>query len=186
MTTNQKNIEYKKRQVVNLLPVSGQMSDVRCQHNRGFGMVEMVIGAAVMSTALLGISSFFQVALRESSLTQASLQGDYLLEEGMEAVKIFRDMSYTNNFIKISTTTNYYFAWSGTNWATTTTNSFIDGKFERKLTFADVKRDANSDIAVAGTYDPDIKHVTVSVAWNSPLGTTTHSIQTYVTNIFNN
>lgn len=152
----------------------------------GFGMVEMVIGAAVLSTSLLGISSFFQTALRASSLTQASLQGDYLLEEGMESVKIFRDLSYTNNFFKMSTTTNYYFTWSGTNWATTTVNTFVDGKFERKFTLADVKRDVNSDIAGAGTYDPDIKLVTVSVAWGSPLGTTTRSIQTYVTNIFNN
>lgn len=153
---------------------------------RGFGMVEMVIGAAVLSVSLLGISSFFQTALRASGTTQAAIQGDYLLEEGMEATKIFRDLSYTNNFFKMSTTTTYYFSWSGTNWATTTMNTFIDGKFERKFTLADVKRDVNSDIAAAGTYDPDIKRVTVTVSWRGPTSTTTHSIQTYITNIFNN
>ena len=152
----------------------------------GFGVVEMLIGAAVLSVSLLGIANFFQTALRASGTTQAAVQGDYLLEEGVETTKIFRDLSYTNNFIKISTTTNYYFAWSGTNWATTTTNTFIDGKFERKLTFTDVKRDVNSDISSSGTYDPDTKLVTVSVAWAGPSGTTTHSIQTYVTNIFSN
>lgn len=152
----------------------------------GFGMIEMVIGAAVLSVSLLAISGFFQTALRASGTTQAAIQGDYLLEEGMEATKIFRDLSYANNFLKMSTTTTYYFSWSGTNWATTTVNTFIDGKFERKLTFTDVKRDVNSDIAATGTYDPDIKMVTVSVAWSGPLGTTTHTIQTYITNIFNN
>lgn len=153
----------------------------------GFGLIEMIVGAAVLSSSLLGISTFFQLALRTSGTTQAMFQGDYLLEEGMEAMKIFRDLSYTNNFQKMSTTTTYYFSWNGTNWATTTANTFIDGKFERKFTLTDVKRDANSDIATSGTYDPDIKLVTVSVAWNSPLiGTTTRSIQAYITNIFNN
>lgn len=162
------------------------MKNIQYSTPRGFGMIEMLIGSAVLSVALLGISNFFQTALRASGTTQSAIQGDYLLEEGVEAIKIFRDLSYTNNFFKISTTTTYYFSWSGTNWATTTVNTFIDGKFERKFTIADVKRDANSDIASLGTYDPDIKLATVSVAWGSPTGTTTHSIQTYVTNIFNN
>ncbi len=154
--------------------------------SRGFGMVEMLVGAAVLSVSLLGISYFFQTTLRASGVTQSAIQGDYLLEEGVEATKIFRDMSYTNNFMKMSTTTTYYFAWNGTNWATTTTNTLIDGKFERKFTLTDVKRDLNNDIATTGTYDPDIKLVTVSVAWSGSLGTTTRTIQTYVTNIFNN
>ncbi|OIO30945.1 hypothetical protein AUJ77_01230 [Candidatus Nomurabacteria bacterium CG1_02_43_90] len=146
----------------------------------------MLVGAAVLSVSLLGISYFFQTTLRASGVTQSAIQGDYLLEEGVEATKIFRDMSYTNNFMKMSTTTTYYFAWNGTNWATTTTNTLIDGKFERKFTLTDVKRDLNNDIATTGTYDPDIKLVTVSVAWSGSLGTTTRTIQTYVTNIFNN
>ncbi|MBI5400652.1 MAG: hypothetical protein HZB12_00845 [Candidatus Yonathbacteria bacterium] len=149
-------------------------------------MVEMLIGASIFSIALFSISNFFQQALRASKTTQSTVQGDYLLEEGMEAAKIFRDLSYTNNFRNMSTTTTYYFSWNGTNWATTTTNTFIDGKFERKFTLADVKRDVNQDIASSGTYDPDIKLVTVSVAWHDITGTTTHSIQTYVLNLFNN
>lgn len=149
-------------------------------------MVEMLVGAAVLSVSLLSISSFFQTTLRASGVTQTAIQGDYLLEEGVEVTKIFRDTSYMNNFMKMSTTTTYYFVWNGTNWATTTTNTLIDGKFERNFTLTDVKRDVNNDIASTGTYDPDIKLVTVSVIWNGPLGTTTRSIQTYVTNIFNN
>lgn len=152
----------------------------------GFGLVEMIIGAAILSVSLLSISRFFQATNRASSLTKSSIQGDYLLEEGVEAVKLLRDAGYENNILKISTTTPHYFLWNGTNWATTTVDMFIDGKFERKFTLADVKRDVNSDIATTGTYDPDIKLVTVSVSWRDPVGTTTRSIQTYITNIFNN
>lgn len=155
---------------------------------KGFGLIEVVIGSAVLSVALFGISGFFHTVLKASGITESAVQGDYLLEEGIEITKIFRDMSYTGNFKNMSTSTTYYFSWNGTNWATTTTNTIIDGKFERKFTLADVKRDSISkDISPSGVFDPDAKLVTVSVAWWTPVvGTTTRSIQTYVINLFNN
>lgn len=166
--------------------VTCQKSHVKCSP-RGFGLVEIVVGSAVLSIALFGIAGFFQTALRASRTTESAVQGDYLLEEGMESLKLFRDINYTNNYKNLSTTTTYYFSWNGTNWVATTTKTIIDSKYERKFTLADVKRDANQDIAAAGTYDPDTKLATVSVIWWSPVvGTTTRSIQTYILNLFNN
>ena len=155
-------------------------------NHEGFGLVEMLIGAAALSVAMLGVSNFFQATLVASRTTQSLIQGDYLLEEGIEAAKLLRDSSYMSNFGKMSTTTTYYFSWSGTDWATTTVSNLIDGRFERKLAITDVRRDANSDIASSGTYDPDTKLIEVSVSWSGQTSTTTRSIQTYVTNIFNN
>lgn len=146
----------------------------------------MLVGAATLSVAMFGVSNFFQTTLVASRLTQSAIQGDYLLEEGIEAAKLLRDVSYKSNFGKMSTTTPYYFSWNGTSWATTTVNTLIDGKYERKLALTDVTRDVNSDIAPSGTYDPDLKLVTVSVSWRGHTSTTTRSIQTYITNIFNN
>lgn len=164
------------------------MKTIQYSTIRGFGLVEVVIGSAVLSVALLGVSGFFQTVLRASRVTESAVQGDYLLEEGMETVKIFRDMNYTSNIKNMSTTTTYYFSWSGTGWATTTTKTIVDSKYERKLTFEDVKRDSlTKDISTTGVYDPDVKLVTVSVAWWAPVvGTTTRSIQTYIVNIFSN
>lgn len=159
---------------------------VSIQKQRGFGLVEMLIGAAVLSTSLLGISSFFQKTLEVSSLTQSAVQGDYLLEEGVEVVKLFRDAGYANKIAKLSTTTPTYLAWDGTNWATSTTNVFVDGKFERKINVSEVKRNASEDISETGTLDPSTRLVAVSVAWNIKGATTTRTIQTYITNIFNN
>lgn len=153
---------------------------------RGFGLVEMLVGASVLSVSLLGISSFFQKTLEVSSLTQSAVQGDYLLEEGVEVVKLLRDAGYASNIAKLSTTTPTYLVWNGTNWATSSTNTFIDGKFERKITIAEVKRNASEDISETGTLDPQTRLVTVSVAWNVKGATTTKTIQTYLTNIFNN
>lgn len=148
-------------------------------------MVEIIVGAAVLSTALLGIATFFQSTLAVSGATSTSIRGDYLLEEGVEAVKLLRDESYAANLFKLSTTTPTYLTWSGTMWATSTTNTFIDGKFERSISAGDVVRDVNGDIATSGTFDSNTKLITVTVAWQMKGATTTKTIQTYIMNIFN-
>ncbi|MFZ2832020.1 MAG: hypothetical protein WAZ40_02610 [Minisyncoccia bacterium] len=154
---------------------------------KGFGLVEVIIGSAVLSASLLGISGFFQTILKTSRATEATLQADYLLEEGVESVKLFRDLGYTTNIKNMSTSTTYYFSWDGSKWVATTTPLLIDSKYERTLTFADVNRDVNSDIATVGTYEPNVKRATVSVSWWNPaVSTTTRSIQTYITNLFEN
>ena len=154
--------------------------------NRGFGLIEMLVGAAVLSSSLLGISTFFQSALQVSGTTESAIQGDYLLEEGVESVKLLRDASYTNNIQTLSTTTPYYLVWNSSSWIATTSKALIDNNFERKFTINDVKRDVNDDIASTGTYDPKTKLIMASVAWSSKGATTTRSIATYITNLFNN
>lgn len=149
-------------------------------------MIEMLIGAAVLSVSLLGISSFFQATLAVSNTTQSAVQGDYLLEEGVETVKLLRDAGYASNILSLSTTTPTYLTWNGTTWATSTVNTYVDGRFERSIIAAEVKRDANGDIAGSGTYDPNTRLITVSVAWNAKGATTTKVIRTYVMNLFNN
>lgn len=151
----------------------------------------MLFGAAILSVALLAIASFFQNAYRMSAATRAQVQSGYLLEEGVEAIKLIRDSGYANGFGKLSTTTTYYLSWATTTsrWATTTTNTYIDGKYERKFTVADVRRDGQSqDIVTAGgVYDVNAKKVTMTVSWKDSKGaTSTRSIATYMFNLFNN
>lgn len=147
----------------------------------------MLVGASVLAISLLGISTFFQGTLQASSITQTLVQGDYLLEEGMEVMKVLRDTSYTNNIAKLSTTTPYYLSWNGTSWATSTVSAAIDSKFYRTIVLTDVKRDSTTqDIASVGVFDPNTKQITVSVAWNRKAATTTRSISTYIMNLFNN
>ncbi len=161
-----------------------QLSTVRTR--AGFGMIEMIVGAAVLSTALLGISTFFQATLKVSNTTKAAIQGDYLLEEGIEALKLLRDTNYTNNLKTLTTGVDHYLLWSGSAWATTTVNTFIDGQFERKFTIANVNRDSTDDIAPVGTLDTNTKLITVYVSWNVKGATTTRHISTYITNLSDN
>lgn len=154
------------------------------KYKKGFGMIEMIVGSAILTVALLSISSFFQTTLLMSGITQSKLQSEYLIEEGIEAIKLMRDTNYTNNLKNLSDGT-YYLTWTGVTWATTSVNTYIDGKFERSFDIASVQRDGSSDIGI-GSNDPNTKLVTVHVSWDNKGVTSTQSVATYVMNIFNN
>ena len=145
-------------------------------------LVEIVVGAAIMSTGILAINSAYSTYVQYALANQKNVEAGTLLEEGLEVMTFFRDMSWTN-ISKLSTTTTYYLTFPSSNWATTTTAQYVDGVFLRSIDIADVKRDANDDIASAGTYDSNIKKITATVSYWQGHGTTTRSISTYITNI---
>lgn len=153
-------------------------------HSKGFGLIEIVIGSTILTVSLIAISTYFQKSLQLSQDSRKTVQASFLLEEGVEVAKFFRDTSW-QNISGLTAGTSYYLQFDGTKWATTSSNVFVDGVFERKLIIDNVARDANDDIVSSGgTDDPDTKKATVSVSWLGRNGTTTKSISTYVTNIF--
>lgn len=155
---------------------------------RGSVLVEIIVGSAIIALAIVGITSAFNTYLNYALSNQKNIQSAYLLEEGLEVFSFFRDQSWSN-VSKLSTTTTYYlvFLESPTNhWATTTTPQYVDGQFLRSFTISDVKRDVNDDIAVSGTYDSNIKMITASIDYFQGHGTTTKSISTYISNLYNN
>lgn len=150
---------------------------------RGFGLVEIVIGAGVITASVLAISLFFQQASQVSRATERSVAGGFLLEEGLEAMQLMRDGAW-ENISGLSTTTSYYLTWNGTAWATSTTPALIDGVFDRTVSVSDVYRDGNDDIAVSGVLDPNIRNITVSVAWATGSGTTTKQVSSLLADLF--
>ena len=60
------------------------------------------------------------------------VKAEFLLEEGIEAVRSFRDLDWTN-FSNISSDIDYYFSFEDNFWVATSTNIFVDNLFERKL-----------------------------------------------------
>lgn len=151
---------------------------------KGFGLIEIIIGSTILTISLIAISTYFQKSLQLSQDSGKTVQASFLLEEGIEVAKFFRDTSW-QNISGLTAGTSYYFQFDGTKWATTSSNVFIDNIFERKLVINNVSRDANDDIVSSGgTNDADTKKTTVSVSWLGRSGTTTKSISTYITNIF--
>ena len=152
--------------------------------SKGFGLIEIIIGSAILTVSLIAISTYFQKSLQLSQDSGKTVQAGFLLEEGVEVVKFFRDTSWVN-ISSLTAGSSYYLQFDGSKWATTSSNVFVDGIFERKFVIDNVSRDANDDIVSSGgTNDADTKKAAVSVSWLGRNGTTTKSISTYITNIF--
>ena len=152
--------------------------------SKGFGLIEIIVGSAILTVSLAAVATYFQKSLQFNQDNKKIVQASFLLEEGLEVVKFFRDTSWLN-ISGLTSNTSYYLKFDGTKWATSTSNVFVDNLFERKLVINNVSRDANDDIVSSGgTNDADTKKATVSVSWGGRNGTTTKSISTYLTNIF--
>jgi hypothetical protein len=72
---------------------------------------------------------------------------------------------------------------SGSVWKATTTNSFLDNKFDRTFRLSDVLRDSNQNISTSsGTLDLKTKKVLVTVSWKDSGATTSQNISGYIFN----
>lgn len=160
----------------------------RTQMQSGFGLVEIVIGAAIMAVILFASAGYYQQSLKISTATSQKIQADYLVEEGLEAGRMWRDTSWSN-VSGMASGTPYYLSWNGSTWATTTTPSLIDGTFDRYVVASPVSRDAASDQIVlsGGVVDTNTKKITAYVSWYDVArnATSTVSASTYLTNLFN-
>lgn len=150
------------------------------------GLVEVVIGASILTVGILALIGSYSTFVSFAFSNQKNVEAGYLLEEGLEAVTFLRDKGWAVNIATLSTTTTYYLTFNGSYWATTTTPVYVDGQFLRTIGISDVKRDGSDRIAETGTFDPNTKKITATVAYFQGHATTTKSISTYITNIYEN
>ncbi|MBU6414705.1 hypothetical protein KGQ34_00470 [Patescibacteria group bacterium] len=154
---------------------------------KGSSLIEIIVGLAVIATALLFLGNIAQYSLRLVETSTMRLQATFLLSEGAEAVKTMRDRGWTANINPLPLDTDSYLAFSANQWQATATPETIDNAFSRKFTVAGVQRNSSDDIvASGGTVDPNTKKITVTVSWNQGSRPFSESISTYITNLFNN
>jgi hypothetical protein len=152
----------------------------------GFGLIEIIIGAAVITVTFLAFSSFYRQALLISEKTTVMAQSNMLLVEGVEVVKLMRDKGWNANIKTLATSTPYYIIFNGGDWQISTTSTPIDTVYTRWFVLEDVFRSGSDDIVTTGgIYSSSTKKVIVTVQSNKR-ATTTESVQTYIANIFNN
>lgn len=154
--------------------------------NYGFGLVEIVVAVAIISFSIFSLFFIFELSLRAERKTVNSIKASFLLEEGVEIVKIMRDASWATNIGALTPGLDYYLVFNGSNWQSFVSPSLIDNFFERKFTVENVLRDTNDDISSTGIVDSGTKQVTFYVSWPERGATTTNSLSSYVMNIFNN
>lgn len=136
---------------------------------------------------IVAVSRAESVYLKAASYSTPTIKAAYLLEEGIEILKLIRDQNWSN-ISALSSGVNYYLKETtpanGTWSISTLPVEIIDSTFYRIVTANSVRRDANSDIQLTGTLDPNIMRVSVSVSWWQNGATTTKTVHTYLTNIF--
>lgn len=157
--------------------------DCRLKTSSGFGLVEVVVGVALLTIAFLSLATTYNFYLVRTLANESTVKASFLLEEGMEAIKVIRDNGWTTNIASLSTGQIYSLVFYNGAWVSTTTAEVIDG-FTRSFLLSSVYRDGNSDIADSGTLDSNAKKATMTVSWFDAGTTTTKSISTYITNLF--
>ncbi|MCI5108291.1 MAG: prepilin-type N-terminal cleavage/methylation domain-containing protein [Candidatus Pacebacteria bacterium] len=140
--------------------------------NRGISLIELLIGASILTIVMVALVVVFQSFLVNSFTSVEKVQGALLAEEGIEAVKSIRDNDWGN----LSDGTHYLTFSS--DWSFTETPETI-GIFSRTVLIEGAYRDVADDLASSGTSDPDTKKITVTVNWSAG----TETIETYITNI---
>ena len=156
-------------------------------NKKGFGLVEIVISVAIMTTVFSAFFFFYRQALILSQRTTVLVQTNMLLVEGVEVVKFLRDESWSANLATLATSTSHYLLFTSGDWEVAATSSApIDGIYTRYFELEDVYRDGNDDIATVGTYDDGTLKVTMYVEAMEKGATSTESVVTYITDIFEN
>jgi len=149
-------------------------------------LIEIIVSTFIITTVLLSFYLFYQKALSIEQRSTAFIQVNLLLEEGVDVAKLFRDDSWQNNILSLSTSTPYYLNFTGTTWEATTTEILVDPVFDRTIIFEDVFRDASDNISSSGTYATGTLKLTVQVDWLNRGVTFSQSMQTYIADIFDN
>lgn len=152
---------------------------------KGSGMVEILIAASLMGVILIAIINVYSSLTALSLQNTEKIQSTFLLEEGVEAVRVMRDTSWTT-ISGYPTGTTMYLRFQSGAWVATMTPQVVDD-FYRTITFNKPGRDASFNLMpLGGTDDPNTRRITISVSWEGKGGTTTKSVETYVFNTFGN
>jgi len=151
--------------------------------------VEVLIGAAIIAVAFVAIMNAYGFFITMETRTANLAKASFMTEEGLEVVRFNRDSSWNTNILTKSTSTTYYLSFATTSrvWSFVT-SPVIDDGFTRTVNFYDVKRDGSTGdiIAAGGAVDSNIKKIKVMVSWSEQGVTTSKSISTYLSNIYDN
>ncbi len=155
------------------------------QKTRGIGLIEVVVGLSVIFVSMVSVMTAYNFFLKVANNNTMVVKAEFLLEEGVEALRFIRDKSW-NDFSNIPTDTTYHLVFQEGTWLATSTNLYIDDFFERKFSINNVYRDSGDDISETGVLDDGSRKVIVSVSWFGAGATSTRSTSVYLTNLFDN
>jgi type II secretory pathway pseudopilin PulG len=118
-------------------------------YRRAFSLVEVVVGAAIIVSSLVGLLTIFGNLARLNIKNIQAAQAAFLLEQGAEVARYWRDQNWSN-VSGLGAGTTYRAVYASSRWSTSTTPTLIDGLFDRTIVATNVNRDSNQDIVTSG------------------------------------
>lgn len=123
-----------------------------------------MVASTIIVIAFLAVILVANKSVRVGARAVHTLQANFLLEEGAEAVRIARDNAWTN-ISNLNLATNYYPTFSGGTWTLSSTPNTV-GIYTRTVVVENVNRNAGTgNIDPAGALDTGTKLVTITVTW---------------------
>jgi type II secretory pathway pseudopilin PulG len=131
--------------------------------NQGFSIVEVIVAASIFVTAVtvfvVSFGFLSDLAERTADRTQASL----LLEEGAEAMLLFRDLGWEDHIDSLDTDTAYSLFWNGTSYIAAESEVLINDRYHRTITLFEVERDGSGALTESGSEDQNTRRVLIAV-----------------------
>lgn len=145
--------------------------------------MEVIVAVSIILLVLSSIYGVHVFYIKTVFSNLNKVRATFLLEEGMEAVKLVRDSDWVA-FSNVPVATNRFLSFDGSSWQIVSTNTFVDSLFERKVVLTKIKRDTTSGTVGSGggVFDDGTRKVIVTVSWKDGTATTSRSMSTYVTN----
>ena len=166
----------------------------RSGSNTGISIIELLVGAGILTLSLSALLGFLSFALSAASFAKQQAQATALAEGALESLTNFRDGTAWNvddpqnqydGLGRVQTGVPYHMGLSldvPLRWQLLSGAETV-GIFARTIVFENVQRDVNSNIvSVGGISDPDTKKVTVTVLWSTKSKNHQIDIVTYFTN----
>jgi type II secretory pathway pseudopilin PulG len=135
-------------------------------NQRGIGLIEILIAAAIIGLVLTSLAAVGNFALKISDHLKKNIIAANLAAEAIEAAKSVKEENW-NNIAGLDLGAAYHPSKTGSplKWTLSQDSETING-FSRQVVLSPVYRDSNDDIAAAGgTLDSDTKKITAAVFW---------------------
>lgn len=153
---------------------------------KGISIIEVIIASSIISLSIISISVVYGNFITLSVQNTQKVQANFLLNEGVEAIKTMRGEAWSNIASTTAGVLNY-FSWSTNVWRGTTTPVVIDNTFTRTFVVSPVYRDVSTFNILpdtSGTLDPGTRKVDIAVSWLYKGATSTKSITMYIFNLY--
>lgn len=148
-------------------------------------MVELIVISAVLSIIVIAASYVAKKSIEVSNRTIHTMEASFLLEEGVEVMRILRDSNFDNVDPAIEGSSNQYLALVSNTWSLVDAPQ-TNGIFTRIINIYPVYRDStSSDIVTSGgVLDAGTSKITITVSWLEGTTTLSKSLTFYLSDLF--